>query len=460
MSGSGGTYTFRIENLQEFYTLTDSELEGLTKLGFIAKTTNGVQTQDLFINVEQGRRDAYSGGEGTADSPFILSTPEDILALAATPTDWSNGTFFRMEADIDASALTSPIGSMSRPFGASFDGAGHSIRNISLTGTSFGSPTALFGAIKGGSVCNLGITGAHIAGTTYTGILAGYLESGIIERCYTSGSVEGSSICAGGLVGENAGGEIHDCYSGADVTNAVDYAVGGIAGKNTGIISNTYAAGKVTGYDYAGGVTGANYGQISHSFALNSGIDAVHDFAAPFGGNNNSRNQSASNHSWDMIPNSANEWSGFGDHAEAIPSARLADKNTFSQLSGWDFDNIWEWQIEPGRQYPVLRGIPGQECLISNKYFSLITGVTNPMETVNEIQIGPNPTHGYLHISSTLPIAGYALYTVNGSLLLEATPDAISNEASIDMSGNADGIYILRIYHADGHTHIHKVIKN
>ena len=60
------------------------------------------------------------------------------------------------------------------------------------------------------------------------------------------------------------------------------------------------------------------------------------------------------------------------------------------------------------------------------------------METVNEIQIGPNPTHGYLHISSTLPIAGYALYTVNGSLLLEATPDAISNEASIDMSGNAE----------------------
>ena len=62
MTGSAGTYTFKIADIKSFYELTDTELAGLTELGFIAKNASGGQSGDLFINVVPGRTDAYSGG--------------------------------------------------------------------------------------------------------------------------------------------------------------------------------------------------------------------------------------------------------------------------------------------------------------------------------------------------------------------------------------------------------------
>lgn len=457
MSGSNGTYTFKISDIKEFYGLSDSELSGLTKLGFIAKTSDGKQTDDLIIDVVQGRVNAYSGGEGTEASPFILKTSADLAALSTTPIDWASDVYLRLEADIDATALTNSIGSKSSPFKGTFDGASHSIMNLRLTNSGIGESIGLFGALDGAKVSDLGVIGANVSGQTYVGILAGYAVNSVISRCFTSGTVEGASICVGGLVGENAG-TITDCYSSATVSNDDDYATGGLVGKNTGNITNTYASGEVSGKDYVGGVIGANYGTVKASLALNGRITSHNDFAARFGGNNNSQNITYSNYSWSQIPVGHTTWTAHGDHAMQRTAAELANYTTFQQLSGWDFISVWEWRNENGKEYPALRNLDNQTTPLSESFYDAIAGIDDINTDDVYLTVGPNPTIGILYINSSEALTDCRLFNLSGSLAAY-TDAAMQQSAELDLSPLSPGMYILRVTTATGAVSVHKVIK-
>lgn len=459
MTGSGGTYKFSISNIKEFYGLKDSELEGLTELGFIAKTSGGQQTKDLFVSVEQGRRDAYSGGEGTADSPFIIRTSNDLNMLATTPSDWSAGTCFLLETDIDGSALTSPIGSVSSPFAGTFDGNGSSIKNIRISTSTLGTPAGLFGCINGGTVKCLGVTNATVSGSAYAGALVGQLVSGRIERCFSTGLVTGTSVCVGGLVGLNESGIIINSYSGAEVENRSDYATGGIVGKNLGTIQNTYAAGRITGYDYVGGVAGANYGAIKNSFALNVEVTAPNDFAARFGGNNNGQNNVEGNYSWDNILAGHTYWTQHGDHSELMANTVLQNMSQFKTMSRWDFGTVWEWRQEGTKEYPVLRGLSNQECVLSDRYFDDLSSIEDfSGDMLGIITVGPNPTYGELTITAERGVASYTVYSVNGHIVAQGCSCGES-AVTVDLSGHASGLYLVRVADADSRTSINKIIK-
>ena len=460
MTGSNGSYTLTITNIQEFYDLSDSELAGLTTLGFIAKTKSGQQTEDLTINVVQGRRDAYSGGEGTASSPFILTKKADIQSLASTPGDWGQGVYFRMDADIDVSGIASGIGSQTSPFCADFDGNGHTIKNLVITASAIGSATGLFNCVKGGKIHNLGVIDANVSGTTFTGILVGQLQSGLVERCFTAGIVKGSSICVGGLIGENVDGEILNCYSGTKVSNPADYATGGLVGKNTGRIINAYTAGAVSGYDYVGGVAGANYGSISHCVALNASVTAANEFGARFGGNNNSRNAGEGNHSWEAMTAGHGSWTSHGDHAATKEAELLRDRNLFMEMTGWDFNNVWEWHVDGTREYPVLRALSNQGCYLSEAYFNGGTSSEEmiALDTDALFTVGPNPTEGQVNIHSVKGIVEYAVYDINGKVI--GLGNAMGADAmSLDLGSEASGLYILRVYDAEGNNVVKKIIK-
>lgn len=458
MTGNNGSYTLRIADIKEFYSLTEQDLEGLSKLGFIAKNRYGGQTVDLFVDVVQGRRDAYSGGEGTEDAPFILKTSADLLALASTPADWGMDCHFRMDADIDASGMSGCIGSKNNPFSATFDGNGHSISKLRLSQTAIGAATGLFGIVKDGKISNLGVVGAEVTGTNYVGILVGDFESGVIDRCYTTGIVSGSSICAGGLVGVNVGGEISNCYSGAHVSNPDDYATGGLAGKNQGTIVNGYSSGAVNGYDYVGGLVGANYGTIKNSVALNESVTCYNDFAARFGGNNNSRNFSRDNFSWDEIKPGHREWTLHGDHAVTQYASDLSNFEKFKSLTGWDFNTIWEWRKEDDREYPVLRNITGQHCTLPELYFQISTQVNRVEEWDDMLSAGPNPAEDHLSVHSESGISSFALYGVNGHIVAKGQGSG-DKEVVIDLDGIGAGLYLLHVSTVNGNGKTFKIIK-
>lgn len=461
MSGSNGVYTYAIDDIKTFYNLSDSELSSLTELGFIAKTSSK-QTMDCMVTVIQAPVQHYSGGEGTAASPYVISTAADLKELSSTSADWDKS--FRLDSDVDASGVTASVGNSATPFTGIFDGNGKTISNLKLSGNVFGEATGLFGTVgNGAEIRDLGIADATVAGKCFTGILAGRVDGASILRCYSTGTVNASSICAGGLVGEN-GGSISDCYSTATVNASDDYAVGGLVGKNTGTIANTVASGDVTGFDYVGGLVGANYGKVNRSFAVNASISATNNYAARFGGNNNSRNISEGNYAWELMSAPNGNWTNYGDHATLKSSNEIASENVYKSLSGWDFDNVWIWQTEVARasvaaQGPVLRSLgENQSHIFPDELFNAISAIDAvDAEGVN-ISVSPNPTEGLLAVSAPAAILSCKVFSISGQLVANICGEG-NKEVAIDLSGSAAGVYLLQVEMEQAKTAVFKIVK-
>ncbi len=222
----------------------------------------------------------YSGGSGTAEDPYQIGTPDDILELSATPTDWSG--HFLMIADVNMLGHTfdqaviapdmnkSGSGFQGMDFTGVFDGAGHRISNLAIQ-ESFGVDyMGLFGRIgSGGQVLNLGLEGVNIQASGYSvGGLAGCNMGGSIAACNSTGTVASArySYSVGGLVGDN-NGSIADCYSTSTVAGDLrSYSIGGLVGDNSGSIADCYSTGAVVGAGYSysvGGLVGDNGGSVS-----------------------------------------------------------------------------------------------------------------------------------------------------------------------------------------------------
>jgi len=457
MTGSGGSYTIKVDDIKTFYGLTDTQLEAVTKIGFIARTASGQQTEDKFAEVVQGRKEAYSGGEGTAASPFILKTTADLIALSTTSMDWEANTYFVMAADINAGTF-SGIGSKSSPFKGHFDGKGYSINGAKISGGAAGSATGVFNAIDGATITGLGVVNAEISGSTFTGALAGYAASGNIERCFSSGYVTGTSICVGGLIGENFGATVKDCYSTATVTNSDDFATGGLIGKNKGVVKNTYASGKITAYNYAGGLIGANYGSVSSSAAINASVNATSDgvYIARFGGNNNVQNQATNTISWKEMPTNGT-WAQHGHHA-ADHNANLVELSTYRDMLGWDFDNVWEWRTERTHSFPVLAGLNNQQDPATNEFYDSLTGADAIGIDHAAVTIYPNPVETVISIKAGMPVASADIYSMSGRCMLSAEGNGDST-VTINCSQLARGFYMLIVKLSDGSAAIEKIIK-
>lgn len=454
MTATNGGYQIRIDNIQEFYGLTDSQMEGLTELCFIARTSSGAQTADTKINVVQGRKTAYSGGEGTAASPFLLGNAKDLKDLSEYPADWASDIYLKLTADIAAPAgLT--IGSIGSPFKAHFDGDGHAISGLSVNQSNLGQAAGLFGAIDGADIKGVAVTDANVEGQAYVGILVGNAISGKIDQCYTSGNVEANSIAAGGLVGLNTGATISNCYSTADVLAADQYAAGGLIGKNLGTVSNSYATGEVRGKNYIGGMVGANYGSISNSVAVNGGVLSTNEYVARFGGNNNPENRSTGNIAWSGI-SASQAWTQHGDHSLS-PSSDLHAQATYSNTLGWQFPSIWKWESKDSREFPVLAIMKHTQANPFPEAFYSSSSIDNVgSDGQLSISVWPNPVMDILNVESPRDLESYRIVAISGA---DAGSGNVSGRnISIDFSHLSPGAYVLNLRAADG-VYNHIIIK-
>ena len=176
-----------------------------------------------------------------------------------------------LTADINLKDITwTPIGtSISNAYKGTFDGGGHTITGLTVTGSD--QYAGLFGRIgSGGTVKNVKLEGVLIESDnemSTVGGIAGW-SYGTIENCSVSGSVSVSGMngIAGGVVGFQVGGSITGCSSSATVNAGI--AAGGVAGgTNSGAsLTGCYATGNVsvenntTNNANAGGVVGYNGG--------------------------------------------------------------------------------------------------------------------------------------------------------------------------------------------------------
>lgn len=450
MNGSNGVYTYTVDDIKSFYRLTDEELAKVNALNFIAKTKGGKQTQDLNIELIQAPLQEYSGGSGSASDPWLISSTDDLKTLSKNSAHWGEGCYFLLSENVAATGVTTPIGNSAAPFKGNLDGNGHCVSGLTLSGTTVGEGVGLFGVVDGANISNLGVVDANVTGATFTGILAGRMLNGSISLCYTTGKVNASSICAGGLVGENDA-TISDCYSVASVTSS-SYAAGGLVGKNVGNIYNTIACGAVEGYDYVGGLVGANYGTVNGCVSVNEkiSVSATNNYAARFGGNDNSRNNSIGNYAWESIPVGHQSWSAYGDHATVKHANDLVVESSFRHLTGWDFDSNWKWMASHTRstlsqQGPVLQ-VHGdnQPMIYPQEFFNTVSGVESLTGDASGITVGPNPTDGIVRVCSSSSILSCVAYGLNGSVVCVADP-AGDTETIIDLGNCQSGVYVVQV---------------
>lgn len=166
---------------------------------------------------------------------YNISTAEELMEFSrlCRLDSWSKGKNFVLGADI---ILTGKEFTPIPIFCGSFDGQGHSIKGVSVTGVT---GRGLFSIIdENATVKNLNVVG-------------------IVRP-------SGSESSIGGIAGTNKG-VIYNCKFSGKV--AATNTVGGIVGENTstGSVLKCTAAGTVDGEKFTGGVVGNNSGNIVQS---------------------------------------------------------------------------------------------------------------------------------------------------------------------------------------------------
>lgn len=212
-----------------------------------------------------------SGGSGTQDDPWLISTAADLKALADFINDDTHpanaydadgcglgnfhGYYFKQTADIDLQgAAWNPIGYSDEShfyFSGHYDGGNHVIRNAVSSGITDNGYTlaGIFGSVYFGSISNLHIENVEFSAEgnnkqAFAGGLAGIVLDSEIANCSVSGSklsssrIPGNSNRAGGLVGLSSGGKFTKCASVNNEIRATSYC-GGFVGE----LDDSYANG-------------------------------------------------------------------------------------------------------------------------------------------------------------------------------------------------------------------------
>ena len=157
-------------------------------------------------------------------------------------------------------------------FNGQFDGLGHVLRGV---GSRLSDPSAfeyagLFAVIgTAGVVRNLGVSGGADPASNGTGGIIAGRNRGLITNSYSSGSVgspETIAIYGGGLVGQNDG-IIERSWRSEEVGGSGEF--GGLVGVNNGTIRQSLATGSVGGgsHSSSGGLVGLNNGTVRQSYA-------------------------------------------------------------------------------------------------------------------------------------------------------------------------------------------------
>ena len=236
---------------------------------------------------EAAQMPAYSGGSGTKDDPWKISSVKDLQTLANTINNGDaaefdadctdtgkgipgnyHGYYFKQTTDLDLSNIASwdPIGysgDYGFYFAGNYDGGGYTISNAKSTGKNDedGFATAgIFGWVEFGSVENLHVENANFVATgqgkySFVGGVAAVAFAASIENCTVKNSAlesrrDNNNNCAGGVAGYSTGTTFKNCASISNNIQSMAYGGGFVGevdddpdyGAGTSAFTNCYTA--------------------------------------------------------------------------------------------------------------------------------------------------------------------------------------------------------------------------
>lgn len=234
------------------------------------------------VDTWDGTAVAFTKGNGTEDDPWRIENAEQLAYLAQQVNNGTNyeKKHFRLVSDLDLRGKEwTPIGTYSKPFWGGFDGDGHTITGMTITGDR--DFVGLFGAchnftVPSSYIKNVTVKWANISGHSFVGAIAG--EGANISDCYSIENTIYATRCVGGVCGSLTG-SISGCYNSSSVKG--NSTTGGIMGTasyegnvGNGVVQYCYNIGAVTVSQQdssVGGITGASAHRYDISNCLNCG---------------------------------------------------------------------------------------------------------------------------------------------------------------------------------------------
>lgn len=235
------------------------------------------------VDTWDGTAVAFTKGRGTKEEPWLIENAEQLAYLAQQV---NNGTdykreHFRLVSDLDLRGNEwTPIGTEGNLFWGGFDGDGHTITGMTITGKE-NSYVGLFGECRNFTAASsyiksVTVKGANISGKSFVGAIAG--AGANISDCYSIENTIYASRCVGGVCGSLIG-KISGCYNSSSVSGIS--TAGGIMGSasyegndGNGVVEYCYNIGTVTVSQQdssVGGITGASANRYDISNCLNCG---------------------------------------------------------------------------------------------------------------------------------------------------------------------------------------------
>lgn len=255
-------------------------LLALAALAWIAVPVSA-RAEGETVDTWDGTAVAFTQGSGTKEDPWRIENAEQLAYLAQqvnNGTDYERNHFL-LVSDLDLSGKEwTPIGTYGNPFWGGFDGGGHTITGMTITGKE-ASYVGLFGECRNFTAASsyiksVTVKGANISGHSHVGAIAG--EGANISDCYSIENTICAAWCVGGICGSLTG-NISGCYNSSSVSG--NSTAGGIMGsasyeRTVGVVEYCYNIGAVTVRQQdssVGGITGASAHRYNISNCLNCG---------------------------------------------------------------------------------------------------------------------------------------------------------------------------------------------
>lgn len=255
-------YVYKKENGELDIKFLEEYKEGMEKPYYIME---GGKTY-IYVN-------GFSGGGGTQENPFLVSTPEDLMAVTGT-------AHYRQVNDIDLAGYAEYDNGMGFPtitgFSGTYDGGNFKIKNLYQNGRnglfSLYGVTDVTITIKNVVIQNCNI----IVKDGSAGALVSRNENTVscdvnIENCHASGYITSQDAKSGGGIGGLIGYTrdmnitVTKCTSSVDIniqTDGITFYVGGLIGGlySVGLVKYCSTSGNITNYSSsigsAGGIIG------------------------------------------------------------------------------------------------------------------------------------------------------------------------------------------------------------
>jgi|GEM_PF-170046 len=214
----------------------------------------------------------FAAGDGTQGAPYQISSAGELANLAKMVSggETYESTYFELTADIDLDGKEwTPIGTKDSQFAGKLFGSGNTISNLTVGG---GDNSGLF-AYSSGEIKDVYLEKIDITTTMNAGGVCAF-NSGTIEGC---GVLSGTIICSnpnggqlGGICRENSG-TISRCFSNASVKGATSAGIVYINRGNS-VVQDCYNTGTLEGSSSASGINTNNYGKIKTCLNLGAVI--------------------------------------------------------------------------------------------------------------------------------------------------------------------------------------------